>query len=69
MPTYEYRCQGCGNLFDVDLSVGERDRISAQLVKDEKPTKGSKSLTCPKCDGADLEQHFSAFYAKTSKKS
>jgi putative FmdB family regulatory protein len=54
MPTYEYRCEGCGNEFSKVMSMGEH---------------GQKEVRCPSCGGANVFQKFSTFYARTSRKS
>lgn len=54
MPTYEYLCQKCRNLFTVVLTMREHDHAK---------------VTCPQCQGNKVTQQFSTFYAKTSKKS
>jgi putative FmdB family regulatory protein len=54
MPTYEYRCQNCGETFE------RRERIAEHEAATPK---------CPKCGSDRVERAFSAFYAKTSKKS
>lgn len=54
MPTYEYQCQTCKTHFSLRLSIAEHDR---------------GGVTCPGCKGRKVNQQFSVFYAKTSKKS
>ena len=54
MPTYEYRCQQCRVTFAVRLSMAEHE-----LAKVE----------CPQCHGRKVVQQYSAFFAKTSRKS
>ncbi len=54
MPTYEYRCAKCGQLFERHEAVSEH---------------GKTPPLCPKCQSKEVEPVFSAFYAKTSKKS
>lgn len=54
MPTYEYRCKKCGEVFDVSERLAEHAQSHPQ---------------CPKCKSEDVEQVLTAFYAKTSKKS
>jgi putative FmdB family regulatory protein len=54
MPVYEYRCSNCGKSFSLQLSMTEHD---------------NGVLTCPDCNGGEIVQQYSAFYAKTSKKS
>ena len=54
MPTYEYRCPKCSKKFSVVLSIKEHD---------------TKKAKCPKCEGKKLDQIFTTFQVKTSKKS
>jgi putative FmdB family regulatory protein len=54
MPTYEYRCETCDEIFE------RRERIAEHEVAEAK---------CPKCGSEKVIRAFSAFYAKTSKKS
>jgi putative FmdB family regulatory protein len=54
MPTYQYRCVKCGEVFDHVEHLAEHE---------------TARLTCPKC-GSDAVQHQpTPFFAKTSKKS
>jgi putative FmdB family regulatory protein len=54
MPTYEYRCENCGETFEQRESIAEHEA--------GKPK-------CPKCASEKVGRAFSAFYARTSKKS
>jgi len=54
MPTYEYQCQKCQELFSVVLSMSEHEQAK---------------VACPACNGRKVNQQYSVFYAKTSKKS
>ena len=54
MPIYEYRCEKCGKRFS---------RIEAIS------THGRRHPACPKCKSTRVAQVFTAFYAKTVKKS
>ncbi|MGD2135380.1 MAG: zinc ribbon domain-containing protein [Gemmatimonadales bacterium] len=54
MPTYEYRCAKCGKRFTRVETISQHE---------------SKRPACPKCKARKVEQVFSAFYAKTAKKS
>jgi len=54
MPTYEYRCCDCKKKFNVILSIREHD---------------AKKAKCQKCGGKKLDQIFTTFQVKTSKKS
>jgi putative FmdB family regulatory protein len=54
MPTYEYACRDCSKKFSVVVPV----------------SKGSRErVECPKCKSAKVERQYSAFYARTSRKS
>jgi putative FmdB family regulatory protein len=54
MPTYEYACKECGHTFTIRLHIEEHDK---------------KRPKCPKCGSRKLEHLYSAFFAKTAKKS
>jgi putative FmdB family regulatory protein len=54
MPTYEYRCQNCGETFERRERIAEHEAAKPQ---------------CPQCGSERVAQMVSAFYAKTSKKS
>jgi putative FmdB family regulatory protein len=54
MPTYEYRCEDCGRIFETIEHIDEHGRARPQ---------------CPDCEGAKVEQVMSPFYARTGKKS
>ena len=54
MPTYEYRCESCGENFE------RRESITEHEIAEPK---------CPKCGSGKVARAVSAFYAKTSKKS
>lgn len=54
MPTYEYHCRKCGEIFDRFERMKEHE--------DAHPR-------CPKCNSRAVEQVFTAFTAKTAKKS
>lgn len=54
MPTYEYHCEKCGKQFSRVESIA---------------THGRKKVACPKCQSTSVSRVFSAFYAKTGKKS
>ena len=45
MPIYEYRCNECGHVFS------RLQRMGAT----------SKGVTCPKCEGSDVERVVSSF--------
>ncbi len=54
MPTYEYRCQKCGENFTVTMTLLEHDRTKPR---------------CPKCKSPRVEQLLSQVYVQTSRKS
>lgn len=54
MPTYEYRCEKCGERFERVEQLAEHEKA--------KPA-------CPKCASDKVKRVVSAFYAKTSRKS
>ena len=53
MPTYEYRCRDCENVFDRVEPLSEH---------------GAKAPNCPKCKSRNVEQVLTSFFAKTSHK-
>lgn len=57
MPTYEYHCENCGHTFERHEHVAEHAAHQAS------------PLPCPKCGSQKVAPVFSAFYAKTQKKS
>ena len=54
MPIYEYRCTKCHTRFSQQQGIDEH---------------GHKRPACPKCKSHAVEQVFSAFFAKTVRKS
>jgi putative FmdB family regulatory protein len=54
MPTYDDRCEKCGEEFSVILTVSEHD---------------ARQVSCPKCKGKKLGQLVSGFHAITARKS
>ncbi len=54
VPTYEYRCRDCKNVFDRIEPLSEH---------------GTKAPSCPKCKSRNVEQVLTSFFAKTSHKS
>jgi putative FmdB family regulatory protein len=54
MPTYEFRCLDCHETFEKPVRMADRE--TARPV-------------CPECGSDRVEQVFSAFFAKTSRKS
>jgi putative FmdB family regulatory protein len=55
MPTYEYKCEKCGNEFSMILSLREYD-------------KERERMRCPKCKSRKVKQALSTFIAKTTHK-
>jgi putative FmdB family regulatory protein len=54
MPTYEYRCEKCGEAFSRIMSFREYE---------------TAKVTCPKCNSPEVKQELSSFIARTSRKS
>ncbi len=54
MPTYQYRCAKCGEIFEHVEHVSEHE--------------GAR-LKCPKCGSESVEHQPTQFFARTSKKS
>jgi putative FmdB family regulatory protein len=54
MPTYEYRCNKCGEEFSRIMSLREYE---------------SAKIPCPKCGSEDIVQQMSTFMPRTSRKS
>jgi putative FmdB family regulatory protein len=54
MPTYEYRCEKCGEEFTRIMSIHEHE---------------TGKVSCPKCKSEEVTQQMSGFIAKTSRKS
>ncbi len=55
MPSYDYECRDCKKTFTVVMSFKEYD---------SKP-----KIECPGCKKGNVEKKFTAFFAKTNKKS
>ena len=53
MPTYDFRCGGCGKKYTLTMTISERN---------------AKRVKCPKCKSVKAEPIFSSFFAKTSRK-
>jgi putative FmdB family regulatory protein len=53
MPIYEYRCRDCGRVFDRAEPLAEHGRVRP---------------ACPGCSRQHVEQVFTAFFAKTARK-
>jgi putative FmdB family regulatory protein len=54
MALYSYHCPKCGADFEVAMRVEEV---------------GKKRVACPECKGRKVERVYTAFFAKTSRKS
>ncbi|PYP14646.1 MAG: FmdB family transcriptional regulator [Gemmatimonadetes bacterium] len=54
MPIYEYRCTKCRRRFSQQQGIAQHDR---------------RRPACPKCKSRAVEQVYSAFFAKTVRKS
>ena len=54
MPTYEYRCQKCGNVFERLEHIAEHENAHP---------------LCPQCQSESVQPVLGDFFAKTSKKS
>ena len=54
MPRYQYRCQDCKKEFERPEHMREHEEAHP---------------TCPECGGDRVEQVFTSFFAKTSRKS
>jgi putative FmdB family regulatory protein len=54
MPTYEYRCQKSGKVFDRQEHIAEHEKSHP---------------SCPKCKSGAIQPVLADFFAKTSKKS
>jgi putative FmdB family regulatory protein len=54
MPSYDYYCRKCDKTFTRNMSIKDHD---------------SEQVTCPHCQGTEVEQVLSSFVAMTSKKS
>lgn len=55
MPTYVFRCGGCGEQFEKVMTISEREK--------------GKAPSCPKCKKHKVERVYTSFYAKTGRKS
>lgn len=54
MPTYEYLCGKCGEVFTIIMSFSEYE---------------AGKITCPKCKSNEVKQQMTTFMARTSRKS
>jgi putative FmdB family regulatory protein len=60
MPTYEYRCVDCGEVWERREHMEEHDEVTERAAAPP---------PCPECRSAQVEPVISAFFAKTSRKS
>jgi putative FmdB family regulatory protein len=60
MPTYEYRCLDCHEVWERTENMAEHEQVAGRDVAPPQ---------CPRCQGVNVEQVFSPFFAKTSRKS
>ena len=56
MAYYEYQCDDCKKMFTVSSLISEHDKLE-------------KQPECPECDGRNVRQLPSSFFARTSSKS
>jgi putative FmdB family regulatory protein len=54
MPTYEYECKKCRNLFSLVMSVGDHDK---------------KKVRCPKCKSEETKHVVEPVFVTTARKS
>ena len=54
MPTYEYRCQSCGQEFSRIMTLKEKE---------------TAKITCPQCQSSEVTQIMSTVVTFTSRKS
>ena len=54
MPTYQYRCEKCGEILEHGEHLAEHEKAR---------------LRCPKCGSEAVQHHPTPFIAKTSRKS
>jgi len=48
MTTYKYKCSDCGNVFDIEATIQEKEESK------------SEKFICPKCQSKNIKQEFSA---------
>jgi len=60
MPTYEYRCMDCGEIWERTEHIAEHEEVAVHTIAPPH---------CPHCDSPRVEPAFSAFFAKTTRKS
>lgn len=56
MPTYEFRCQACGDMIERTMHVEEHDEAMEHGIE------------CPRCHSKDVTPQVSTFEVKTSRK-
>jgi putative FmdB family regulatory protein len=61
MPTYQYRCEKCGEVFEHVEHIVEH--TTARFGP------GTTPLRCPKCRSETVQHYPTQFFAKTSRKS
>ena len=54
MPTYEFQCSKCNEVFTLIISISEYE---------------AGNFKCPKCQSSDVKQQLTTFTPKTSRKS
>jgi putative FmdB family regulatory protein len=60
MPTYEYRCLDCHEVWERRENIAEHEDVTGQAAAPP---------PCPACKSDRVEPVISAFFAKTSRKS
>jgi putative FmdB family regulatory protein len=60
MPTYEYRCPDCGEVWEHAEPMAEHEHVTGHTTPPPR---------CPRCRSERAEPVFSAFFAKTARKS
>jgi len=61
MPTYQYRCEKCGEVFE------HVERVAEHTTALFGP--GTTPLRCTKCSSETVQHYPTQFFAKTSRKS
>jgi putative FmdB family regulatory protein len=56
MPTYEFRCQSCGEPIEKTMHLDEYDAAR------------ERGIACPKCQSKDVVPQIAHFEVKTSRK-
>lgn len=60
MPTYEYRCLDCHATWERTEHIAEHQGVTEHTAA---------APRCPRCESDRVEHVFSAFFAKTNRKS